>query len=110
MPLDFDPKEVVRAALKSGLLKWGTASPAPSRPLPKLNKTPAAVLKVRKHHRMTKFREARKAAGLNTATGKPLVRTKHPELPKRNRKLYMRFYERKLRAKARAAAIFELQP
>ena len=100
MTLDFDPKAVVMAAIKSGLLKWGTHSvDAPMAPKQKLTKK---VLKFRKHNRMTKFREARKAAGLNTATGKPLVRQKHPEIPKGNRRIYMRLYERKLRAKTRS--------
>ena len=98
----------------AALLRFGPGRtvPNPTAPLKK-TKLPPKVLKMRKHHRITKFREARKKAGLNTATGKPLVRKKHPELPSRSHPSYMKFYGRKMRAikaQVKSAKVFEMQP
>ncbi len=101
MRLDFDPKAVVQAAIKSGLLK--PATPNATVPKPPRNKLSAKVLKLRKRARTYKIREARKAAGLHTMTGKPLVRKKHPELAGFSRRKYLRLYARKMRGLTKEA-------
>ena len=85
-------KAIADAALKSGLIKFAVA-PAPRQP----EKLPSEKENDERPHTMTVVRSRRRAAGLNTATGQPLVRRKHPELPKGNPKLYHQLYDRKRR-------------
>jgi hypothetical protein len=99
-------------AVAAALLRYGpgriitkTSAPRKSSDYPRPKKLPPKVRKFRKHHRCIAWRAARKAKGLNTATGLQLVRKKHPQLPKGNRKTYLRLYARKARKLAKGAAL-----
>lgn len=92
-----DYKAIVAAALKGGMAKFNPQPPLPKGNAKRAKNLPVKVAKVRKPHQSIPWRAARKAKGLNTVTGLPLVRRKHPELAGLPRKKYLRMFGRKRR-------------